>query len=416
MEKLNNIIINTIEALIKKYLKTVSYDREGMIRSIDSDGKLCIFIDKHEYKIKNGTGINFSAGDKCLIHYPNGNENKKLVIAKLFDGNRKVTKDQLDISDVAFSGSYTDLKNKPTAMKNPYKYSANGKTYDGSSTVDMGTMGVAYGGTGATNAADARTNLGVAATVHAHDERYYTEAETNALLSGKAPSEHKHSAGDINSGTLPITRGGTGATDITNARTNLGLGASATNNVANNLTTTAAGSVLDARQGKVLKDTLDSYSQTTNNSIGTLTTRVNECFQSVSNGKALVAAAISGKGISTAANATYQQMANNIGQIETSSNGALNFTCSGGDSHTEHHGSFKVYNAKKIIVNSVSARNDMKKEVRWSSNFGFNYSDSSRTIDKSFGTEYNTSGINPVTININGNCGNDSSISIHAYY
>lgn len=346
MEKLNNIIINTIEALIKKYLKTVSYDREGMIRSIDSDGKLCIFIDKHEYKIKNGTGINFSAGDKCLIHYPNGNENKKLVIAKLFDGNRKVTKDQLDISDVAFSGSYTDLKNKPTAMKNPYKYSANGKTYDGSSTVDMGTMGVAYGGTGATNAADARTNLGVAAAVHSHDERYYTEAETNALLSGKAPSEHKHSAGDINSGTLPITRGGTGATDITNARTNLGLGASATNNVANNLTTTAAGSVLDARQGKVLKDTLDSYSQTANNSIGTLTTRVNECFQSASNGKSKIAAAITGKGINTAANASWDTMANNInslGSLPSPLRINLGIGC-GGNDNASGNGSLSIPN------------------------------------------------------------------------
>lgn len=42
-----------------------------------------------------------------------------------------------------------------------------------------------------------------------------------------------------------------------------------------------------------------------------------QCFTSASNGKALVAAAISGKGISTAANASYQQLANNIGQIVT---------------------------------------------------------------------------------------------------
>lgn len=100
-----------------------------------------------------------------------------------------------DVTDTA-ADSY--IKNKPTiptvpgTIKNPYALKANGKTYDGSAAIDMGTMGVAYGGTGATTAA--------------------------------------------------------------NARTNLGLGSASTQGVANNLTTAAAGSVLDARQGKVLND------------------------------------------------------------------------------------------------------------------------------------------------------------------
>ena len=44
---------------------------------------------------------------------------------------------------------------------------------------------------------------------------------------------------------------------------------------------------------------------------------VTELFTDVSNGKSLVAGAITDKGISTSANATFQQMATNIGQIET---------------------------------------------------------------------------------------------------
>lgn len=348
MPKLTDTILDTVEVLVDKKISTAigQKDRSAVVTEIKPDGMLRVRIDKHEYSAKNGTGINLSVGDKCLVHHMNGEVSRKLVIAKLFNGNRKVTKDQLDISDVAFSGSYNDLTNKPTAMKNPYKYSANGKTYDGSSNVDMGTLNIACGGTGATNAADARTNLGVAATVHSHDERYYTEAETNTLLSGKAPSEHKHSAGDINSGTLPITRGGTGATDITTARTNLGLGASATNNVANNLTTTSAGSVLDARQGKLLKDTLDSYSQTTNNSIGTLTTRVNECFTSASNGKSKIAAAITGKGINTAANASWDTMANNInslGSLPSPLRINLGIGC-GGNDNARGNGSLSIPN------------------------------------------------------------------------
>ena len=47
---------------------------------------------------------------------------------------------------------------------------------------------------------------------HTHDERYYTETETDALLAGKSGTGHKHAAGDITSGTLPLSRGGTGQT------------------------------------------------------------------------------------------------------------------------------------------------------------------------------------------------------------
>ena len=50
---------------------------------------------------------------------------------------------------------------------------------------------------------------------------------------------------------------------------------------------------------------------------GTINTKVNELFTSASNGKALIASAITGKGISTAADATFQTMANNIGSIPT---------------------------------------------------------------------------------------------------
>ena len=42
-----------------------------------------------------------------------------------------------------------------------------------------------------------------------------------------------------------------------------------------------------------------------------------ELFQSVSDGKTAIAAAITDKGVATAADATFQQMATNIGQIET---------------------------------------------------------------------------------------------------
>ena len=58
-----------------------------------------------------------------------------------------------------------------------------------------------------------------------------------------------------------------------------------------------------------------------NNSIGTLNERTNQLFTSVSSGKENVAAAITGKGIPTASNATFDIMARNIRNIPTGGGG-----------------------------------------------------------------------------------------------
>jgi hypothetical protein len=57
------------------------------------------------------------------------------------------------------------------------------------------------------------------------------------------------------SGAVPVANGGTGASSASDARSNLGLGSAATKGVANNATTDSSGSyVLDAYQGKLLND------------------------------------------------------------------------------------------------------------------------------------------------------------------
>ena len=53
---------------------------------------------------------------------------------------------------------------------------------------------------------------GKADASHLHDDRYYTESETDTKLSGKANSSHTHAAGDIASGSLALNRGGSGQT------------------------------------------------------------------------------------------------------------------------------------------------------------------------------------------------------------
>lgn len=50
---------------------------------------------------------------------------------------------------------------------------------------------------------------------------------------------------------------------------------------------------------------------------GTLQKQIDDCFQSASDGKSAIASAITGKGVSTDADATFAQMAANIGRIKT---------------------------------------------------------------------------------------------------
>ena len=93
----------------------------------------------------------------------------------------------------------------------------------------------------------ARIPTGTTATTVALGNHNHTAAQV-----GAAAVTHNHNADNINAGTLALARipTGTGATQV--ALGNHTHGAAATQAVANNLTTSAAGSVLDARQGREL--------------------------------------------------------------------------------------------------------------------------------------------------------------------
>ena len=93
-----------------------------------------------------------------------------------------------------------------------------------------------------------------------------------------AAASHNHSAANITSGTLAVARGGTGQTSVD--------------------TTPTSGSKKMCTSGGIY-------------------TAINDLKTSVSNGKSLIASAITDKGVSTASSATFQTMANNIGKIST---------------------------------------------------------------------------------------------------
>lgn len=104
--------------------------------------------------------------------------------------------DRIPFSDESGSkAAYATLSNLFDALVSLGLYKAGGTD-----------VAVADGGTGASTAAAARTNLGI----------------TPANI-GAAASSHSHGAGDINSGTLPIARGGTGGATAAAARTSLGI-------------------------------------------------------------------------------------------------------------------------------------------------------------------------------------------------
>ncbi len=66
---------------------------------------------------------------------------------------------------------------------------------------------------------------GKAASVHTHAQSDVTGL--SASLAAKSDTGHAHSAADVTTGTLPLARGGTGGTDAATARTALGLGSAA---------------------------------------------------------------------------------------------------------------------------------------------------------------------------------------------
>lgn len=115
---------------------------------------------------------------------------------------------QIDRISGNINAAFSVLKKRGASV------SADANSDDLVAAINSEVVPVTNGGTGATSAANARANLGI----------------TPENI-GAADEEHTHSAADITSGTMSVSRlptitvakGGTGATTAAQARVNLGV-------------------------------------------------------------------------------------------------------------------------------------------------------------------------------------------------
>ncbi|AWY04856.1 minor tail protein [Microbacterium phage Floof] len=117
----------------------------------------------------------------------------------------------LEAAAASHSHSWGEVTGKPTTFPpSSHTHSTDQLT--------SGTLPLGRGGTGATSASTARANIGAAAASHTHDWD-----EVTGKPSSFPPSAHNHSATQITSGTLPISRGGTGASNASDALEAMGI-------------------------------------------------------------------------------------------------------------------------------------------------------------------------------------------------
>lgn len=157
----------------------------------------------------------------------------------------------VNVADVATGSSVTALTTRVTAAEGNITSLTNRMTAE-----ETKVQSVVLGGTGATTAATARTNLGAAASGANTDITSITGSaatlttsrtfQTNLTSTSAASFNGSSSVTPGVTGTLPVTNGGTGGTTAATARTNLGAAASAGVVDASNAAAGVVGEVLSA--------------------------------------------------------------------------------------------------------------------------------------------------------------------------
>lgn len=80
-KEIKTLVKYIIDAIDKK-IEFLKCDREAIVLEVNGD-YCTVLINNAKYKVKNGTAIEFQINDKCLVHFINGNQQRKIIIAKL---------------------------------------------------------------------------------------------------------------------------------------------------------------------------------------------------------------------------------------------------------------------------------------------------------------------------------------------
>ena len=78
---IQNEIIQAIDILIKKRLPVAQVDIPTVILGTQGD-KYKVNIDGADYYVKDGIGLNPTAGTKVWVHLPNGKMNQAYIAAR----------------------------------------------------------------------------------------------------------------------------------------------------------------------------------------------------------------------------------------------------------------------------------------------------------------------------------------------
>lgn len=81
-EKEVKTLVKYIIDAIDKKIEFLKCDREAIVLEVNNN--MCtVLIDNCRYTVKNGTPFEFQKNDKCLVHFINGDQQRKIIIAKL---------------------------------------------------------------------------------------------------------------------------------------------------------------------------------------------------------------------------------------------------------------------------------------------------------------------------------------------
>lgn len=81
-EKEVKTLVKYIVDAIDKKIEFLKCDREAIVLEVN-DNICTVLINNCRCTVKNGTPFEFQKNDKCLVHFINGNQQRKIIIAKL---------------------------------------------------------------------------------------------------------------------------------------------------------------------------------------------------------------------------------------------------------------------------------------------------------------------------------------------